>query len=97
MAQVTATDNYGTPIISVSHVDGGTACAPTRTFTITATDACNNTSSPTTVAYSWTADTAAPVITLSGGKQCGGSESRMCTTTPPTFPTATATDNCNGD
>src|SRR5436309_9984218 len=36
---------------------GGTACAPTRTFTITATDGCNNTSDPTTVVYRWNTDT----------------------------------------
>ena len=42
--QVTATDNCGTPTVYVSHTDGGTVCAPTRTFTISAVSGCNNTS-----------------------------------------------------
>ncbi len=61
-ALVTATDNSGSVTVSVKHVDGGTACAPTRTFTITATDGCGNASSPSTVVYTWTADTIPPVI-----------------------------------
>src|ERR1044071_6099391 len=64
MALVTAHDDCASsPTINVSHVDGGTACAPTRTFTITATDGCNNTSDPTTVVYSWKSDTTKPTIT----------------------------------
>lgn len=41
-SQVEAGDNCGTPDIEVTHVNGGTECAPTRTFTIVATDACGN-------------------------------------------------------
>ncbi len=62
-AQVTATDNCGSATINVTHADGGTACAPTRTFTITATDGCGNVATASPVVYTWTADTTAPVIT----------------------------------
>ena len=62
-AQVTASGGCGALTINVSHVDGGTPCAMTRTFTITATDACSLNSASTTVVYTWTVDTAAPAIT----------------------------------
>jgi hypothetical protein len=61
-AQVTATDNSGSATINVTHVDGGTAIVPTRTFTITATDGCGNVATASPVVYTWTADTTAPVI-----------------------------------
>ncbi len=60
-AQVLATDNCSTPTVNVSHVDGGTACAKTRTFTVTATDTCGNVSAPLAVKYSWIEDTTPPV------------------------------------
>jgi len=62
-AQVIAQDNCGVLSTNVSHVDTNTACGTTRTFTITATDDCGNTSLPQTVVYSWQIDTNAPVIT----------------------------------
>ena len=77
-ALVTATDNCGTATINVSHVDGGTACAPSRTFTITATDGCNNSSAPTTVVYSWTADTTPPTITSSRPANLGCNPTNLC-------------------
>ncbi len=61
-ALVTASSGLGPVTVTVTHVDGGTACAPTRTFTITASDSCN-TSAPTTVVYTWTENTTGPVIT----------------------------------
>ena len=91
-ALVTATDNSGSATINVTHVDGGTAIAPTRTFTITATDACGNVATASVV-YTWTADTTPPVITsVPAGSNLG------CN--PATLPTdasikalVTATDN----
>jgi hypothetical protein len=91
-ALVTATDNSGSATINVTHVDGGTAIAPTRTFTITATDACDNVATATVV-YTWTADTTAPVLSgVPTGSNLG------CN--PATLPTdasvkalVTATDN----
>ena len=93
-ALVTATDNCGTPTINVSHVDGGTACAPTRTFTITATDGCLNSSAPTTVIYSWTADTTAPTITSSPTGSNLGCNPTNLPTDVSIKALVTATDNC---
>jgi uncharacterized repeat protein (TIGR01451 family) len=98
-ALVTATDNCGgTPTINVVSVDTISGCVTTRTFAISATDACNNNSASTTVAYSWTTDTTAPQIT---SVPAGGSLG--CNPATGTLPTAssvkalvTATDNCSG-
>ncbi|MGA2241055.1 MAG: HYR domain-containing protein [Verrucomicrobiota bacterium] len=92
-ALVTSTDNCGTPTVNVSHVDGTSGCTVTRTFTVTATDACGNAATPQTVIYTWTADTTAPTITsVPTGSNLG------CN--PATLPTdasvkalVTATDN----
>ena len=92
-ALVTATDNSGSATINVTHVDGGTAIAPTRTFTITATDGCGNVATASPVIYTWTADTTPPVISgVPTGSNLG------CN--PATLPTdasvkalVTATDN----
>jgi streptogramin lyase len=62
-ALVTATDNCSTPTLHVTHVDSGTPCAMTRTFTVTATDACGNSAAPSTVVYTWTVHTSPPVFT----------------------------------
>jgi hypothetical protein len=70
-ALVTATATCGTPTINVSSVLGGTACAMIDTFTVTATDACGNTSAPQTVVYTWTVDTTAPVVTVPAGGSLG--------------------------
>ena len=94
-ALVTATDNCGVPTVNVSHVDTNSGCAVTRTFTVTATDGCGNTSAAQTVVYSWTADTTPPTIAaVPAGSNLG------CN--PATLPTdasvkalVTATDNCS--
>ncbi len=93
-ALVTATDNCGTPTVNVAHADVISGCTVTRTFTVTATDACGNAATPRTVIYTWTADTTAPTITsVPTGSNLG------CN--PATLPTdasvktlATATDDC---
>jgi hypothetical protein len=93
-ALVTATDNSGSVTVSITHVDGGTACAPTRTFTITATDGCGNASAPQTVVYSWTADTTAPVITsVPAGSNLGCNPTNLPTDASVQALVA-ATDNC---
>jgi len=98
LGSATATDDCGsvTPIASTGNVMM-TGCSASQIRTWNVTDACGNAATAVSRTATWTVDTQAPVITLSGGKACGGMESRMCATTPPTFPTATATDNCNGD
>ena len=65
--QVQATDACSTPIIYVSHVDGGTVCSPTRTFKICAVDSCNNTSTVPAVVYSWKVDNTAPMLSAPQG------------------------------
>jgi len=91
-AQVVASDTCTTsPTINVTHLDGGTDCAKTRTFTITATDACGNASDARTVVYNWKKDTTPPVI--SG---VAGNKSIECPATP-VFCTPTAVDNCDGN
>ena len=93
-ALVTATDNCGVPTVNVSHVDTNSGCVVTRTFTVTATDGCGNTSAAQTVVYNWTADTTPPTVTVPTGSNLG------CN--PATLPTdasvkalVTATDNCS--
>ena len=69
--QVTASDACGSPVtINVSHVDAtGANCVKTRTFSISATDVCNNTSATQTVVYTWVDDNAGPVISLPQRRQ----------------------------
>ena len=93
-ALVTASDNCGTPTINVSHVDSGTACAPIRTFTITAADACGNTSTPQTVVYTWTADTTVPTFTSVPTGSSLGCNPASLPTDASVKALVTATDNC---
>src|SRR5262249_7387255 len=75
--------------------DSDSGCTHTRTFTITAQDACGNTSSPCTVTYTWTVDTTPPTTTCPTGSDLGCNPA-----TPPTDASVqaqvTAADNCNG-
>ena len=48
-ALVTATDNCSTTSVTVTHVDSTTNCVASRTFTVTAKDTCNNTTTKTVV------------------------------------------------
>src|SRR5439155_806978 len=61
---VSASDNCGgSPTVTVTHLDSGTPCARTRTFSVTASDACGNAVvTPSTVVDTWTEDTAPPTI-----------------------------------
>jgi hypothetical protein len=94
LALVSSIDDCGTATNSVSHVDATNGCTITRTFTITASDACGNVSPATTVVFTWTADTTPPVIS---GVPAGGSLG--CNpASPPTDATVrgqvSATDGC---
>jgi hypothetical protein len=93
-AQVAAIDNCGTPKIYVSHTDGGTVCAPTRTFTISAVGVCNNTSTAPAVVYSWKAAAAGPTFTaLPAGGDLGCNPTTLPTDTSVRAQ-ANATDIC---
>ncbi len=96
-AQVTATDSCSSPTVTVSHVDGGTPCAMSRTFTITASDACGNVSAAMTVVYTWKIDITAPVITCPSSVTIATNLTAKPTNAPPPSQTgtATATDNCD--
>jgi hypothetical protein len=98
LGTASAADDCGnvTPTASTGNVVTS-GCNRSQTRTWNATDACTNSATPVSRTVTWTADTTAPVITLSGGKQCGGSENQTCPNGTPTFPTATASDDCNGD
>jgi hypothetical protein len=65
---VQASDDCSLVSTNVTHVDGGSPCASTRTFTIVVADGCGN-KTTNTVVYTWTTDTAAPIVTSvpSGG------------------------------
>jgi hypothetical protein len=56
LSEVKATDLCGTASVTVSHVDTTNGCVGTRTFTITATDACGNIAT-TNLIYTWTGKT----------------------------------------
>jgi Concanavalin A-like lectin/glucanases superfamily/Immunoglobulin domain/HYR domain len=91
-AQVTATDSCSSVTIHVSHLDGGTPCNSTRTFTITATDACGNNSAATNVVYSWTVDTTPPTLTRGTIASCY--PTTVAAQTAALLNT-TVTDNCS--
>ncbi|HTS19818.1 MAG TPA: HYR domain-containing protein [Verrucomicrobiae bacterium] len=93
-ALVTVSSGCSTPVLNVSCADSTNGCSITRTFTVTASDGCGNTSAPQTVVYTWTADTTAPTVTVPAGGNLG------CN--PASLPTAasvkalvTATDSCS--
>ena len=77
----------------MTHVDGGTACFPTRTFTVTVTNACGYAIS-TNVSYSWSADTTPPTIDCSSNIVITA-DPGQCTKSNVTF-WVNATDNCAG-
>src|SRR5438552_17753916 len=66
LALVRASDNCGLLLTNVTHLDGGTACASNRLFTIIVTDACQNRAT-NTLTYTWTADTTPPGISAPRG------------------------------
>lgn len=85
---VTASDTCsGSVPVSVSHSDSVVDCVTTRTFTVSATDACTN-NATAQVAYSWKVDLAGPTI-----NGVGGPATVYCPSAP-TFSTPTASDGC---
>src|SRR5262249_23190903 len=87
-SDATATDNCGTPTVTVSRSSTGT-CPKIITDTFTATDSCGNTASCTrTITVH---DTTKPV--LSG---CPTDATVQCLSDVPGRATVTANDNCDG-
>src|SRR5207253_5932222 len=66
-SQVSAADTCSAVSTNVSHLDTTNGCAITRTFTVTATDACTNATTKNVV-YSWTADTTGPTLNVPTGR-----------------------------
>ena len=93
-ALVVATDNCTLLSTNVSHLDTGSPCAMTRTFTITATDGCGNVSASRTVTYTWTVDTNAPVITSAPTNSNLGCNPANLPTDVSVKALVAATDNC---
>src|SRR5678810_1342082 len=88
-----ASDNCTqSPTVTSSTGDATGTCTRTQTRTWTATDGCGKTSS-TSRTVTWTADTQAPVITITGYNGtlgCNPTEAQI----NAAFGTAGATDNC---
>jgi hypothetical protein len=92
---VVATDNCGTAIVNVSHLDTGTPCAMTRYFNITATDACGTPPNITWVrTYTWKVDHVPPVINCPTKSYTVPLDTN-CHLVIPNIPVS-GTDNCGG-
>lgn len=90
-----ATAPSGMVSVEAESVDVTNVCTVTRTFTLTATDDCSGEQAHATVAYSWTNDTNAPLITsVPPGADLGCNPA-----TPPTDATVqaqvVAVDTCS--
>jgi hypothetical protein len=92
-AQVTAVDDCTLQSTNVTHLDSGTSCGMTRTFTITVTDGCGNTAVKT-VTYTWTVDTTAPVVSVPPGGDLGCNPTTTLPTDASVTALVTATDDC---
>ena len=90
-AQVVAGDTCSQVTLNCQAEDSDTGCTHTRKFTITAKDACSNTSAPCVVTYTWTIDTTPPVITTPGNLTANGAGACCANVTY----TASASDNCH--
>src|SRR4029077_18659764 len=96
-ALVTASDSCSTATVNVTHSDSTVGCLTTRTFTISASDACGNSTSGPDAVYTWTNDTTGPSISASpAGSNLG------CNPAAASLPTdasvkalVTASDSCS--
>src|SRR6266581_4795750 len=92
-SQVSASDTCSAVSTNVSHLDSTNGCVITRTFTVTATDACTNATSKNVV-YSWTTDTTGPTLNVPTGSNLGCNPAN-----PPTDATVasqvSASDTCS--
>src|SRR5204863_5743025 len=76
-----------------THVDGGTACASNRFFTIIVTDACQNRAT-NTLTYTWTADTTPPGISAPQGTTPLGCNPASIPGDAEVMALVRASDNC---
>ena len=88
---VTAVVSCGATNIVVTHSDTNTECSYTRTYLITVTDTYGN-KATTNVIYTWTADTALPVLV---GVPAGSNYGCNPSSVPGTISGVTATDTCS--
>src|SRR5258705_296139 len=85
--------NCGLLSTNVTHVDGGTACASNRVFTIIVTDACQNRAT-NTLTYTWTADTTPPGISAPTGTVPLGCNPASLPADSDVLALVRASDNC---
>jgi len=92
-----AVDNCSVLKTNVSHTDVFSACGVTRTFAISATDGCGNTSPVQTVIYTWQVDTNAPtIVSLPKGTNFGCNPSAALLPTDASVRAlVVAADNCS--
>jgi len=88
-----ATDDCGTPTMSITSTTPGNTCTKTKVYTVRATDACGNFAT-CDVTYRWKSDVTNPVFS-----SCPNGIQILPGTTPPTMADAIAkagnvTDNC---
>lgn len=94
-ALVTATDNCSVASTNISCVTVTNGCTVIRTFTVTATDHCGNTSAPQKVVYAWTQDTMLPVITRTPTGTSLGCNPKNLPTDTYVASCVSASDNCS--
>lgn len=93
-ALVSYAESCSAATVNVTHVDGGSPCAMTRVFLISASDACGNQSLTNAVTYTWTIDTNAPTLTVITGSTNLGCNATSLPTDASLAASVVATDNC---
>ncbi|GAB1454297.1 hypothetical protein MASR2M47_43530 [Draconibacterium sp.] len=93
VAASSATDNCGTPVITAVAGEIAGECEKTQTFTVTATDGCNN-KDIETVTYTWSDDAVAPELTVPGAGLALGCNPTTLPTVASVVAASSATDNC---
>src|ERR1044071_1016826 len=90
---VSAKDDCTAVTTNVSHLDTITNCLVTRTFTVTVSDACTNTTTKTVI-YTWSADTDKPSLSVPTGGDFGCNPANL-PTDASVAALVTASDGCS--